>query len=402
MAEIEFKGSWVLQENLNSTKRIVVNQGGARSGKTYSILLTFIIRSMQTQGRTYDIIRKTLPALRGSAMKDFFDLLNMYGLYNESLHNKTNSSYFLNGNEFNFYSLDDEQKVRGRKRDDCLLNEVNEFDYESYMQIIRRTTRQCYMDFNPSDPYHWIYDNVLTRDDCQLIKSTYLDNLDFLPRAIVTEIERTRTEDDNAWRVYGLGERGLPSELIYTNWQVAKIWPDKFDETIYGLDFGFNNPTALIQVNFKDTDIYERLILYEREWTNDRLIEFLERSPAINKRHSIYADHEDKNRIQEIRKRGFNIIEADKSVKDGIDYCQRGRVFIHPESTDLVKEKQTYQWKRKNGMILDEPVKYQDHALDAERYARYSHFKLQRKLPMLDKNTTFTYKTETQRRLGGY
>ena len=399
--KLKIRGSWVMQENLNATKRIVVNQGGARSGKTYSILLTFIVRAMQSQGNTYDVIRKTLPALRASAMKDFFDILLQYNFYDESKHNKSNMTYFLNGNEFCFYSLDDEQKVRGRKRDYCLLNEVNEIDYESYQQIMRRLSKQCFMDFNPSDPYLWVYDHVIPREDCHFIQSTYLDNVEFLPPSIVSEIERMRLQDENAWRVYGMGERGLPSELIYKNWEICKEWLSRFDETIYGLDFGYNNPTAMIEINFKDNDIYERQILHEREWTNEDLIKYFNRI-SFSKRATIYADCEDKNRIQELKRNGFYVIEADKSVKDGIDYCQRGRVYLHPDSTDLIREKQTYQWKQKNGMIMDEPVKYNDHLLDAERYARYTHFKLTRKINKLDSKNTFLYKTETQKKLGGF
>jgi phage terminase large subunit len=399
MSSLDIKGSWVLEANMKAKTRLVVNQGGARSGKTYSILLSFIIGALSNNGEpnTYDIIRKTLPALEGSAMRDFFDILKMYGLYDEKNHTRArgNISYTLNGNPFYFYSLDDEQKVRGRKRDYALLNEANEFDLDSYDQIMRRLNKQCYMDFNPSDPYHFIWNRVIPRDDCTLIKSTYLDNLQFLKPELVKEIERAKNEDENAWLVYGLGERGLPSHLIYRNWEIAKFWPESFDETIYGLDFGYNNQTALIEINFKDNDVYEKQIFYETEWTNNVLINEMNKI-SLSKTNYIYADNEDKNRIEEIKKTGYNVKPSDKSVKDGIEYCQRGKTFLHPESSDLIREKETYQWKQKNGMILDEPVKFRDHLMDAERYARYTHSKTKwqptdvQSIPLSDRHRKFS------------
>jgi len=66
----------------NSNKRIVIEQGGTRSGKTYNILMWIIFGyALKQRGKTVSICRKTYPALRATAMRDFIEILKAYELY---------------------------------------------------------------------------------------------------------------------------------------------------------------------------------------------------------------------------------------------------------------------------------------------------------------------------------
>ena len=173
-----------------SSKKIVVEQGGTRSGKTYNILLWIIFHYCgKHTGHTITIARKTFPAVRSSVMRDFFDILKQYDIYSEESHNKSNSEYILNGNLVEFVSLDQPQKIRGRKRDLAFLNEANELTFEDWQQIVFRTSGRIVIDYNPSDTFHWIYDRVIPRDDADFYQTTYRDN-PFLDTTIVAEIER--------------------------------------------------------------------------------------------------------------------------------------------------------------------------------------------------------------------
>ena len=70
----------------------------------------------------------------------------------------------------------------------------------------------------------------------------------------------------------------------------------------------------------------------------------------------------------------FNIKPALKNVLDGIMFVKSCALNIIKESPNLLHEIQTYSWKTTlNGQITEDPVKYDDHALDALRYALYSH-----------------------------
>ena len=182
--KLGLEGTIVLQKNLDAYKkgyRYIVNQGGARSSKTISLCQLFINLAFN-EWRDYriTIMRKTFPALRESVMYDFFSLLRKYGLYSESLHDKTNNYYYLKSNRFSFAAIDDPQKVRGREHDISWLNEANEAEHEDFKQVNMRTIDRVFLDYNPSDEYHWIYSDVIENPKRQgkvcFIHSTYMDN----------------------------------------------------------------------------------------------------------------------------------------------------------------------------------------------------------------------------------
>jgi len=349
--------------------RLVVNQGGRGSGKTWSLAQLFLIILTTHKNTLLTVCRKTLPSLKASAYRDFFEIMQEQNLYTEDKHNKTELTYKYSSNEIEFVSVDQPQKIRGRKRQYLWMNETNEFSYEDFRQLNLRTDIQIFMDFNPSMEFHWIYDDILTRDDVAFLKSTYKDN-PFLEPNVVKEIERLKAVDENYWRIYGLGERGSSEATIYKNWDYTDVIPEG-DEVIYGLDFGFNNPTALVKITIKDKDIYLQELLYESHLTNSQLIERLKQ--LVDTNDYIYADIAEPQRIEEINQAGFNVQQSDKDVKKGIDTLRSRRIFITKDSINLLKEIKTYSWRQKDNKSLDEPIKDNDHLLDATRYAIHSH-----------------------------
>lgn len=206
--ELKLKSTWLLGEMLNSNKKIIVHQGGTRSSKTYSICQFIIINCLQTKNKTYSIVRHSMPALKRSVMKDFFEILTSLKLYNAEFHNKTENIYLLNDNEIQFFSIDDQQKVRGTKRNILWVNEANEIDNEDFRQLLVRTSERIILDYNPDMPEnHWIFSEIIdSRDDYELIISTYKDN-PFLDSSQVVEIERFSITDSLWWKVFGLGLR---------------------------------------------------------------------------------------------------------------------------------------------------------------------------------------------------
>lgn len=372
MTTLSLKATPVFQKNWVSDTRIVVNQGGTRSSKTYSIAQVFILRLINETGKVLTVTRKTMPSLKQSVLRDFTQIMTDMGIYSEAAMNKTDHTYNLNGNLIEFVSLDQPQKKRGTKRDYLWMNEANEFAEEDFIQLSLRTTGQIFLDYNPSDEFHWIYDKVLTRDDCTFIQSTYLDN-PFLPEETVREIERLQEVDNNYWRIYGLGERGHLEGLIYTNWKDIPSFPDDGGE-FYGLDFGYNNPTALVKVLIKDgRHCYLEQVIYQTHLTNQQLIDAI-KSYGIASHVRIYCDAAEPQRIEEMRQAGLYAIPANKSVHDGIDHMKRMILYITTKSHDLKKEIRGYVWQKDSkGVVVDRvPVKFNDHALDAARYAVYT------------------------------
>ncbi len=357
-----------------STKKIVVEQGGTRSGKTYNILLWIIFYyTDKNEGKTITICRKTFPALRASVMRDFFEILRNHDLYNEIYHNRSNSEYYLNGNLVEFISLDQPQKIRGRKRNLLYINEANELTYEDWQQLIMRTEDRAILDYNPSDAFHWIYDKVVPRDDCDFYQTTYLDNM-FLDQSIKDEILRLKDTDNDYWRIYGLGERGMSRATIFQYGQ-SEI-PTDAKLLSYGMDFGFtNDPTALVAVYEANGSFYFDELLYRTGMTNNDIANILT-SIGIDRRTEVYADSAEPKSIEELYRRGYNVKPTTKgpdSVNAGIDIMKRYKLFITPRSINLEKEMRNYKWTEdKNGNLLNKPIDAFNHAIDAARYAIFS------------------------------
>ena len=301
-------------------------------------------------------------------MKDFFSILQQGDIYDRSQHNKSDNTYNLNGNLFEFIGLDDPQKVRSRRRHYLWMNEATELDLEAYRQLSMRTDIQVFMDYNPSFQFHWIYDEVLPREDCEVIHSTYRDN-PFLPKEIIKEIEGYKNADQNYWRIYGLGLRGVAESLIITHWQYIDEMPETYDQEGFGVDFGFNNPSAVTRVLDKDKDFYWDELLYESHLTNPDL---MQKMKELGISGYIYPDIAEPARIEEFRRNKFTIHDTDKDGKAGMDSIKSRKLFITKRSTNLIKELRSYSWKTKDGEILDEPVKASDHLIDAGRYAQYA------------------------------
>ena len=327
-----------------------------------------IVKALQEPGKVCSIIRKTLPACKGSVYRDFINILKDLDLYTQDNHNKSDLSYLLNNCTIEFLSVDNPEKLKGRKRNYAWLNEATEFTYEDYQQIIFRCTEQIYLDYNPSDPYSWIYDKVLTRDDCTFIKSTYLAN-PFLGKDTIAEIERLKEIDPEYWEVYGLGNVGNIQTAIFRNFQLTDEVQGKLIG--YGLDFGFtNSPTALVAVYQSDDNLYIKEMLYEKRLTNTDLANKLKEF-RIDRQSEIIGDSAEPKSIEEIYRQGFNIKPAKKGagIHLGIDIMRRYKLHITKDSLNAIKEFRGYKWATdKNGDVLNTPVKVNDHLIDATRY----------------------------------
>lgn len=367
--QLDLSATTVFEENLNafsSDKRYIVNIGGSRSSKTISLCQLMIITALQTPNIQISIVRKSFPSLRSSVMKDFFDLMKEYNIYDRSKHNKTEQRYtFDNGSEIEFFSVDDEQKIRGRKRHILYINEANELNYEEFTQLNLRTEKKIFVDFNPSETNSWLYE--LPTDQSIIIHSTFEDN-PFLSEEQKRVIRGYKDTDPELWEIFGLGNRITPRQNIYAGWTPIAERPERFTKFIYGLDFGFNHPLALIKVWYHENELLLEEVIYERYLTTPQLIETLI-DLGIEKNINIMADHSRPEIIKDLRNAGYNVHNADKAVKEGIREVKTYKVYYLAKYKNIEKEYQNYKWKKNGESITDEPIKLWDDAMDAIRYA---------------------------------
>ena len=365
---MDIKATAIFEKNYEAIlgdKRFIINEGGSRSSKTYSLCQLMIIYCLQNNNKVVSVIRKTFPALRATVLRDFIEILKEIGLYKQEMHNKSEHIYtFANGSMVEFFSVDDEQKIRGRKRDIAWCNEANELYFDDFTQLNMRTEDKLIFDYNPSDSASWLYE--LPADESIKIKSTYKDN-PFLPDSIKAQIEDLKRTDEALYQIYALGEKAISKSNIYSQWTFVAHRPSKFVKYVYGLDFGYNHPTALMRVYYCDNDIYIEPVIYESYLTTTMLIERLA-TLNIEQTVSILADHSRPEIIQEMNIAGYDVLNANKVVKKGIDNLKTFGVFCQDHKA-LKREYENYKWKKIGDFITDEPVKLFDDAMDAIRYA---------------------------------
>ena len=365
---MDIKATAIFEKNYEAIlgdKRFIINEGGSRSSKTYSLCQLMIIYCLQNNNKVVSVIRKTFPALRATVLRDFIEILKEIGLYKQEAHNKSEHIYtFANGSMVEFFSVDDEQKIRGRKRDIAWCNEANELYFDDFTQLNMRTEDKLIFDYNPSDSASWLYE--LPADESIKIKSTYRDN-PFLPESIKAQIEDLKRTDEALYQIYALGEKAISKSNIYSNWSFVAHRPSKFVKYVYGLDFGYNHPTALMRVYYCDNDIYIEPVIYESYLTTTMLIEKLG-TLGIEQTVTILADYSRPEIIQEMNIAGYDVQNANKVVKKGIDNLKSFGVICQDDKA-LRREYENYKWKKIGDFITDEPVKLFDDAMDAIRYA---------------------------------
>lgn len=367
-----------------SNARLRVHQGGTRSGKTYAICQYLIWLLIETKDNplVISIVRKTLPALKGSVQRDFMEIAEAVNMFNDgAVFNKVESQFLYNGHLVEFLSVDDSQKIRGRKRNIAFLNEANELNIEDFRQINMRTTDYLILDFNPSDPVHWIYDEIIPRDDCDTWITTYRDNK-FLSKDLVFEIERMRERDPDYWRVFGEGQKAVfTARQIFNNWTFKPLseFPefDRNMEGVVGLDFGYtNDPTAAAYIIRKGDTIYIHELIYKTGLTNSDIVDELKRLGYDQT--LIYYDAAEPKSGEEMKRLGMYVKAAVKgtgSVNAGISLLKEFDIVVSQESKNIIKEYHSYYWEElRDGTIINKPMDRFNHAMDAIRYGVYSQY----------------------------
>lgn len=369
------KKIYAFLQECRKQKEIVV-YGGAGSGKSYTVAQFLIIEKLlSNRNKRLLVTRKYNPSLRVTTWQLIHEILNELEI--PYMENKTEQVLQLpRRNEIYFRGLDDAEKIKSSEFNYIWMEEATEFDYEDYLQLklrLRRATNsvnQMFLTFNPVAGWTQKQFFEQESDDVATLHTTYIDN-PFLDIEYTKMLELLKEQDKAYYQIYTLGEYAILKNKVYNNYVIVKDVPAKFDEIVYGLDFGYNNPTACLKVGIKDDDIYILDELYETHLTNEDLIEKL-KDFIDNRYDEIYSDTEP-DRIKEIERAGFNIRAAKKAkqkVANGIDLLKRKKIYIHESCVNTIDEIKNYKYKEDSkGNILDEPVKFKDHAMDAMRYA---------------------------------
>ena len=377
-----FVGSPVFSANYSSRAEVVVNQGGSSSGKTYSILQVLFMRAIEHPRSITTIVGETIPNLKSGALRDAQTIVADSPILQKliSSYNATDRVYTMyNGSVLEFKSYETSQSAKSGKRDFLFVNEANGISYEIYNELNLRTKKQTFIDYNPNAEF-WVHEKVIGKKGVEVFISDHRHN-PYVPQKVRDKIEALKDVDVELWKVYARGKTGRIEGLVFRNWDICEeIDRVRCKLVALGMDWGFtNDPTALVAV-WKDGDhLYIEELLYERGLTNQDIGARL-KEMAIGRTHEIIADSAEPKSIEEVHRMGFNIHGANKgkdSIQNSIDILKRYKLHVLRGSANLIKELNSYKWKQdKNGNPLNEPVDFQNHAIDALRYVALNKLKV--------------------------
>jgi phage terminase large subunit len=363
----------VFEWNHKSKARTNVNQGGSSAGKTIAILQVLFIKAIEKK-RVITITAEDIPNLKKGAMRDaeetVLEISPWLRLFIKRVNKSERTYYFYNGSIIEFTSFDSAQDAKGSRRDILFVNEANGISYEIYQQLEMRTREQVFLDFNPTTSF-WVHQHVVGTPGTVVFYSNFSYN-QFAPEASVRSLRRMKVVDPESWKVYGLGKTGDVSGLIFKNVDIIPEWPKGATDVCYGLDFGFNDPTALAKIGRFDGRLIGQELLYDYELTNGEIAQRM-RSLGITSNDDVFAESAEPKSIEEINRTGLKltpVVKGPDSILFGIKLIKKLGMSITSDSVKWKKERANYKWKvDKAGNKLNKPVDSWNHLWDAGRYA---------------------------------
>jgi phage terminase large subunit len=394
---------------LYNTDRELVVWGSAGSGKSHFCAQKVIIRVVtEPVKHRILVVRRFAPSLLRSAWRLILDYIYEWGLQSYfKVHKKEMILTFKpNGNEIMFAGIDDESKIKSiEKITSIWVEEANQLQYKHILQLkLRLRPRfnsypQFMTSYNPiktawTYKYDYIDDKHLTYRKKVINKikykgeiidypsyktvvhTTYKDNK-YLPAEYIASLENMANLDRSHYLIYAKGLYADIENLVFPNIHKVEEFPRiKYDFEGYGLDFGYNHPTAICWVGVIGDNIYAKSIYYETGKTPDDVMKFIE-SSEIGKDDLIIADDERPDAIEQIKRAGYYIKPANKrknSVLEGINLLKSHKIHILSNDEDFQYEQERYKWKEnKAGEPTEEPVKLFDDLFCALRYFVYTN-----------------------------
>jgi phage terminase large subunit len=353
---------------LNGTgPRLIINQGGQGSSKTYSTLQVIYNYLLNAPPTKTTFCSYALPHLKQGVISDFDNILASFGEnIGELKASPAQPVYRIGKSEINCYGIEGNIALaHGPRRNILFINECNrKVTYDVFDQLFSRS-QICFLDFNPDQEF-WLHEKIIPNFPHVLIKSNFLDN-PYLPENELANIlmKKNKPGFENWWKVYGLGELGTLEGCIFSNWRFGEF--DKSLPYFHVLDFGFNDPDAMskIAIDHKKQVIYVDEEIYRSGNSSEQLRTMM--SNHITRDELVVADCADARMISELR-RYYNIRPVNKgkwTVADALKQMQSYEIVITERSHNVAKELNNYIWDDKKAGI---PIGDFDHLISGIRY----------------------------------
>lgn len=373
---------------LNRTRFMAVT-GSAGSGKSIFGANKTLLYALENSGSIALVVRKTLKSLKKTSKVEILKLLNEYNItYTE---NKTDHIITLfNGSQIHFIGMDDLRRVRSMTVGFIWIEQAEEITFSDFMELNMRMRgvakyRQMLLTFTPEEEELWIY-KLLEKDPkldpTDLIHFSYKDNF-FLPEDFVRELETLKELDPDSYRKYALGLPGKLENLIY-NWIERELIGDK-GYLFGGIDWGFNNPNAFALMCNIENEVYILDEVYKSQLTKEEFLievkELLEKNNIDPFNFDVWYDPSEPGSAEVFVQDGFNMLPGHKKPLERIKTVRGYNVYYDPQCVATKKEVKGYKWMEdRDKNVLDKPLKFNDHIMNAIEYAIYGLDDLKREV----------------------
>ena len=358
--------------------------GSQGAGKTISSLMWAIAacqngylnpETKKKEGWDHVCVAQTKEKLDRSLIKWFKDMMQDGGAYDRRRWNATNRIYtFENGSRMLFVATDSYQKIMGERYHSFYFNELPGLDYETFQALSSRAICKVIADWNPKSEFWYEYDLLPTIHDYTELRLAYFGNemLYIVNEEEVNRLEIMKEKDPGRYRTMGLGLTGATSQNIL-RWEPATL-PEGVKMICRGLDFGFEDPTALVNVYYRDRVYYVEQEIYARNYPLTDLCQYIRGLPGAFT-IPIVCDCKRPDEIETLR--SYSLPATGSKVQGpyqkipSINTLQEKVVYYTPESYDIAKESRQYRWALdKNDRVDTNKVSTSsDHTIDAIRYA---------------------------------
>lgn len=380
--------------------RIVLFEGAVRSGKSYLNNQLWLKHVQEYEGKKFIISGNTLGSVKRNVLDDLAEITgdkihlspkNEFKLYK-------NTMICFGGGFSNSY-----KSLKGFTAYGWYANEVTEHNQNFVNQAFARCSgkgAKIFWDTNPSTPTNFVKKHYVDKSGELIFTDDFpdgrinvqswhftLDDNPFLDKEYVASLKASIPLDSVWYKRNILGLWVAVEGIIYTHYKISEYQIDDIiygvDQWVGGVDFGKGgeSPFAFVMM----ARIGKTYIIYDEAYLqgclNKEFIlvveDMLEQwHPDMKQEIMIYGDSADPAAIREWDMNGFGIEGADKkpySVVKGIEKVKSHELIIHPRCRNTIKEIQSYHWRKNDENDIIQPLKYNDHLMDAIRYAIYTN-----------------------------
>lgn len=393
MPEINVLINPVYYPYLNDERRTQIFFGGSSSGKSYFLAQRTVIEALN--GHNYLIVRKVARTIRGSVFNEITKAIYNMGVEKEFSLNRSDMTItnLKKGNQILFAGLDNVEKLKSITPakgvvDTIWIEEATEVLYGDIKQLNKRLRgisekkKKMIISFNPILKSHHLYttyfkdcwdDSKRIYEDGQklILKTTYINNK-FLAPEDIYNLEHE--QDEYFYQVYTLGNFGILGNIVFKNWETQDLTSkmNSFEQYYYGLDPGWNDPTAVVKLAIDNDkkEIYVLDEIYKSGITIESLGRELQQFVGT---HYLMCDSAEPRTINELNQMGIRataVIKGPDSITYGIRFLQNYKIIVDLKCQNFINEISTYHFQEnKDGEVMEVPVDKNNHLLDSMRYA---------------------------------